>query len=121
MATRRRGGLGSGLDALFSAGSEPTASLREVPIEQIHPNPRQPRTEFEEQALLDLAASIKEHGVIQPLVVSQTSPGRYELIAGERRWRAARQAGLAQVPILVREAAPQQILELALIMSSAPI
>ncbi|HEU5090678.1 MAG TPA: ParB/RepB/Spo0J family partition protein, partial [Roseiflexaceae bacterium] len=115
MATRRRGGLGSGLDALFSAGSEPTASLREVPIEQIHPNPRQPRTEFEEQALLDLASSIKEHGVIQPLVVSQTSPGRYELIAGERRWRAARQAGLAQVPILVREAAPQQILELALI------
>ncbi len=115
MATRRRGGLGSGLDALFTAGVEPAASLREVPIEQIHPNPRQPRTEFEEQALQDLAASIKEHGVIQPLVVSQTSPGRYELIAGERRWRAAKQAGLEQVPILVREAAPQQILELALI------
>ncbi len=113
---RRRSGLGSGLDALFSAQpqAEGAPALREVPIGEIRPNPRQPRTQFEPQALEELAASIHEHGLIQPLIVS-SKPDGYELIAGERRWRAAQQAGLIQVPVIVREAAAQQILELALI------
>jgi ParB family chromosome partitioning protein len=112
---RKRSGLGSGLDALFSGPTDDSrAALREVPIEQIRPNSRQPRTQFDENALDELAASIREHGIIQPLVVSEHDGG-YELIAGERRWRASQRAGLQQVPVLVREVAPQQVLELALI------
>ena len=113
---RRRSGLGSGLDALFSAQpqAEGAPALREVQISEIRPNPRQPRTQFEPQALEELAASIREHGLIQPLIVSSQGDG-YELIAGERRWRAAQRAGLTHVPVVVREAAAQQILELALI------
>ncbi|MDZ4717248.1 MAG: ParB/RepB/Spo0J family partition protein [Roseiflexaceae bacterium] len=112
---RRRSGLGSGLDALFSApAGEQSTALREVPIDQIRPNSRQPRIQFDEAALEELAASIREHGIIQPLVVSEHDGG-YELIAGERRWRASQRAGLQQVPVIVREAAPQQILEIALI------
>ncbi|HEU4325630.1 MAG TPA: ParB/RepB/Spo0J family partition protein [Roseiflexaceae bacterium] len=110
---RRRGGLGSGLDALLP--SEPAGGLREVAIASIKPNPRQPRTVFDEQLIDDLAASIREHGIIQPLVVSTRGADNYELIAGERRWRAAQRAGLERVPVIVRETSPQQLLELALI------
>lgn len=112
---RRRSGLGSGLDALFSGPAEErNPALREVAVDQIRPNSRQPRFQFDQAALEELAASIREHGVIQPLIVSEHEGG-YELIAGERRWRASQLAGLQQVPVIIREAVPQQILELALI------
>jgi ParB family chromosome partitioning protein len=112
---RKRGGLGSGLGALIPAESGAPTSVRQVPIESIRQNPRQPRTHFDEAALEDLASSIREHGVIQPLIVTEYTPGGYELIAGERRWRASQRAGLERVPVLVRETTPQQLLELALI------
>jgi len=86
-----------------------------VSTAHIRQNPRQPRTQFDEHALDELAASIREHGIIQPLIVSQIDEGRYELVAGERRWRAAQRAGLERVPVIVRETTPQQLLELALI------
>jgi ParB family chromosome partitioning protein len=134
-----RFGLGRGLDALIPGASAdpeadapptviPQAAPLEVPVEAIQPNPSQPRGLItEDDALLELAASIREHGIIQPLVVTEVpsedrAPGidgreavRYQLIAGERRWRAAGLAGLAKVPVIVREATPQQLLELALI------
>ncbi len=111
---RRKGGLGSGLEALLPASAE-SAGVRQLPIDSIRQNPRQPRTAFDEQQLTDLAASIREHGIIQPLIVTEAEDGGYELIAGERRWRASRIAGLATVPAIVRESTPQQLLELALI------
>jgi ParB family chromosome partitioning protein len=111
---KRRGGLGSGLDALLpSAGS--SSGARDVAISSIQQNPRQPRTYFDDSALEELAASIREHGIIQPLIVSERGVDRYELVAGERRWRAAQRAGLERVPVIVRETTQQQLLELALI------
>ncbi|HEU5102274.1 MAG TPA: ParB/RepB/Spo0J family partition protein [Roseiflexaceae bacterium] len=111
---KRRGGLGSGLDALLPSAS-PGAGTREVPIGTIQQNPRQPRTHFDDAALEELATSIREHGIIQPLIVSERGLNRYELVAGERRWRAAQRAGLDRVPVIVRETSQQQLLELALI------
>ena len=110
---RRRGGLGSGLDALLPGDT--ANGLRELAVDSIRPNPRQPRTFFDDQALEELAGSIREHGIIQPLIVSARPDGSYELIAGERRWRAAQRAGVERVPAIVREITPQQLLELALI------
>lgn len=80
----------------------PASALREVPVDSIEPNPHQPRAHFEEESLAELAASIKEIGVLQPLLVRQKSDGSYQLIAGERRWRAAQRAKLAMVPVVVR-------------------
>ena len=111
---KRRGGLGSGLDALLPS-AVPSGGAREVAISTIQQNPRQPRTHFDDSALEELAASIREHGIIQPLIVSERGADRYELVAGERRWRAAQRAGLERVPVIVREATQQQLLELALI------
>lgn len=111
---KRHRGLGTGLDALLPSDT-PRSGVREVPTSDIRENPRQPRTQFDEQALEDLAASIREHGIIQPLIVSERGQGLYELVAGERRWRAAQRAGLNHVPVIVRETTPQQLLELALI------
>lgn len=112
----RRRGLGSGLDALIPSAVIPSAqTMRQVPIDSIRENRSQPRTRFDEQALDDLAASIREHGIIQPLIVSEDGIGSFELIAGERRWRAARRAGLDQIPVVVKSATPQQLLELALV------
>jgi ParB family transcriptional regulator, chromosome partitioning protein len=111
---KRRGGLGSGLDALLPSAA-PSGGAREVAISTIQQNPRQPRTHFDDSALEELAASIREHGIIQPLIVSERGVDRYELVAGERRWRAAQRAGLERVPVIVREATQQQLLELALI------
>ena len=113
----RRGGLGRGLDALIPTFSDaaPPAPL-DVDIDAIEPNPYQPRVEMDEEALHDLAASIRVHGVIQPLVVTHGAErGRYVLIAGERRWRAARLAGLGAVPAVVKDAVPRAMLELALV------
>lgn len=114
---RKRAGLGKGLDALIPGGweSEGAGGVQQVPVEHIQPNPRQPRAALEAKALQELAASIKKHGVLQPLIVTREADGRYTLIAGERRWQAARLAGLKEVPVIVREASEQERLELALI------
>lgn len=110
-----RRGLGRGLDVLIPGGDEPAAGLQEVDVETIVPNPHQPRMPFRDQDVVELAASIQEHGVIQPLVVTRNPGGGYQLIAGERRWRASRLAGLKQVPVVIKDAAPQAMLELALV------
>lgn len=108
-----RRALGKGLSQLIGEQADPTPN--EAPIESIVPNKRQPRTHFDEDALSELSASIKSHGILQPLVVRAIGEGKYELIAGERRLRAAKAAGLKSVPIIVRSAGDQGSLELALI------
>ena len=110
-------GLGRGLDALILGSERPTSgSVMELPVDKIHPNPHQPRSRMDPGEIDELAASIREHGVIQPLIVTEgDQPGVFTLIAGERRLLAARQAGLAAVPAIIREASDQQRLELALI------
>ena len=114
-----RSGLGKGLDALIPAASQtvtPSASgVTQVAIDLIQRNPRQPREKFGLEELENLAASIREHGVIQPLIVSPAKNGIYVLIAGERRLQASRKAGLKTVPVVIRHATDQQLLELALI------
>ncbi|MDX9991152.1 MAG: ParB/RepB/Spo0J family partition protein [Anaerolineales bacterium] len=111
-----KSGLGRGLGALLTSNEEVFSGVLNVPIEQIVPNPRQPRTHFDLAALADLAASIKEHGVIQPLIVSRNEAGAgYILIAGERRLQASKTAGLSEVPVIVRQTTDQEKLELALI------
>jgi ParB family chromosome partitioning protein len=117
--TRRKSGLGKGLDALIpTTEDEPpvaaTAGVAEVPLSSIVPNPHQPRSPIRDQDLVELAASIEEHGIIQPLVVARVDDG-YQLIAGERRWRASRLAKLERVPVVVKDAAPREMLELALV------
>jgi len=107
-------GLGRGLGALLSAAPVEGESLVEVPIDRIGVNPHQPRKAFDQEALAELSASIKTSGVIQPVVVRRRGDD-YELIAGERRWRAARMAGLDRVPAVVRDATDAQSLELALV------
>ena len=87
---------------LASAGVLPESALRDVPVESIEPNPHQPRAHFDEATLAELVASIKEIGVLQPLLVRRKDDKTYQLIAGERRWRAARKAGLKVVPVVVR-------------------
>lgn len=111
----KRSGLGRGLEALIPAAEESGSGLVHVPIAAITANPMQPRTALEPEALAELAASIREHGLLQPLIVTRQGPERYQLIAGERRWQAARLAGLATVPAIVKEATPQQALEMALV------
>ncbi len=114
----KKSGLGRGLDALIP-GSEPTIpveSTNQIAIKSIIPNPRQPRTHFDPVELDELAASIREHGVLQPLLVTFGSePGQYVLVAGERRLLAAQKAGLESVPVIIRDASEQQLVELALI------
>jgi ParB family chromosome partitioning protein len=107
-------GLGRGLGALLSATPTEGESLIEIPVDQIEANPHQPRKDFDFKSLGELAASIKASGMIQPVIVRRHADG-YQLIAGERRWRAARQAGLERIPALVRDATDAQSLELALI------
>ncbi len=114
--------LGRGLAALIGEMDKPAnpaqqaaPSDRKVPVEFISPNPRNPRRRFAEAELADLAQSIKEHGIVQQIVVRSAGSGRFEIIAGERRWRAAQQAGLAQVPVIVREVDDRVALELAII------
>lgn len=123
----RKTGLGRGLSALIPDNQQqdstiqtnqqsiPDSNILEIAPDDIKANPNQPRTHFNEQDIEQLARSIKEHGILQPLLVSATKNGTYQLIAGERRWRAAKIANLERVPVLVRETNPQEILELALI------
>lgn len=109
-------GLGRGLGALLPGSDMPANSgLAEVPVRAITPNPLQPRGFFDEQALKELADSIREHGLIQPLIVVRSGEDQYTLIAGERRWRASQLAGLEVVPVVVKDAAPEQMLEMALV------
>jgi ParB family chromosome partitioning protein len=111
--TKQRG-LGRGLAALIPTTTAP--GIEEVDLDLIVPNPHQPRAAFSEASLQELVQSIREHGVIQPLIVSAgDSPGVYQLIAGERRLRAARLAGLERVPVVVKEAADRELLEIALV------
>ncbi|HUE25607.1 MAG TPA: ParB/RepB/Spo0J family partition protein [Solirubrobacteraceae bacterium] len=119
MADRQKG-MGRGLAAILSvAPKDETEELRRLPIELITPNPNQPRTAFEEESLLALADSIRARGVIQPVLVRPLVGGRYELIAGERRWRAARMAELDTLPAVVRRHDDAASLELALIENMA--
>ncbi len=115
----KKKGLGKGLDALFVDNSydlEPQGGGETlIRLSQIEPDKNQPRKFFDEKALEELAASIKEHGLIQPIIVAPLEDDRYRIIAGERRWRACRLAGLEEVPVLVREYTPQEISEVSLI------
>ncbi len=115
MAPKKKAGLGKGLDALFIDNSTEENSDKLVNINDIEPKRDQPRKYFDEEALKELADSIAMHGVIQPLLVRPLSDGGYQLIAGERRWRASRMAGLSQVPVVVREMTDEEAMELALI------
>ena len=111
-------GLGRGLGALLGDFAEETteqSAYRLLPIYKVEPNPDQPRQDFDEEELQALSESISIHGVIQPLTVRELSSGYYQIIAGERRWRAARQAGLSEVPAVVIEADDKKAMELALI------
>ena len=117
MAPKKKSGLGKGLDALFldNAIDENAGSVSSLPINDIEPNRDQPRKTFDEEALGELAKSIADHGVIQPLLVRPMTDGSYQLIAGERRWRASRMAGLTEVPVVIREMSDSEAMELALV------
>jgi ParB family chromosome partitioning protein len=114
-----RRGLGRGLEVLLGGAEAAGAELIELPLDVIHPNPRQPRQRFEKGSASDLADSIRSQGVIQPLLVRPRDAGGYELIAGERRWRAAQEAGVDKVPVVVREADDRDTLVLALVENVA--
>lgn len=123
----RKGGLGRGLGALIPAGESKqlssvvagvavdVANLNRVPLQSIVPNPRQPRTVFDEEKMAELITSIKEVGVLQPPVVRVVADGRYELIMGERRWRAAKAAGLSEIPVIIRQTPDNELLREALL------
>ena len=123
----KKKGLGRGLSALLStpdqqaelltpeAAEKKPTGVASIPVAQIEPNPFQPRTEFSEEALNELIDSIKMHGLIQPITVRKVSAGKYQLISGERRWRASKEAGLEEIPAYVRTADDQGMLEMALI------
>ena len=110
-------GLGRGLDALLAGVDkvEATDALQAIAIDRVQPGKYQPRTQMNDEALEELAASIREHGVMQPILVRPIDGGRFEIVAGERRWRAAKRAGLAEVPALVKSVPDQSALALALI------
>lgn len=111
-------GIGRGLDALIDTHDVTTqgsSNLNEIPIEQIEPNPDQPRREFDETALQELATSIGNMGIIAPITLRQVAPDRYQIIAGERRWRASQMAGLTSIPAYIRTVDDENVMELALV------
>lgn len=109
-------GLGKGLDALFEENSfEISGGVNEVRISDVEPDKNQPRREFEPEALEELCESIKQHGVISPIVVTKIEGDRYRIIAGERRWRASKLAGLEKIPVIVKEYSDQQLAEISLV------
>ncbi|MDP2992435.1 MAG: ParB/RepB/Spo0J family partition protein [Deltaproteobacteria bacterium] len=112
----KKTGLGKGLDALLPSGTqeEKEPAIFSCAIEEVKPNPYQPRRVIKNDRIEELASSIKEKGIIQPIIVRRVDSG-YELIAGERRWRAAQKAGLKDIPIIVKDVSPAEVLELALI------
>ena len=116
---RPKGGLGRGLESLFadtgSTGGEQPGEVTTLPLAELEPDPSQPRKTFREETLSQLAKSIEENGLLQPIAVRPTLSGGYTIIAGERRWRAARMAGLSQAPVVGKELDDAQVMELALI------
>lgn len=114
---KKLSGLGRGLDSLFADNSveEINSSVNKLRIMEIEPNHNQPRKDFDEKALSELAESIEQHGVLQPLVVRPLASGSYQLVAGERRWRAARIAGLTEVPVVIKELTDEEVIEIAMI------
>ena len=111
-------GNGRGLDALIDTSDVKTqgsSNLNEIPIEQIEPNPDQPRREFDQEAMQELATSIQNMGIIAPITLRQVSENRYQIIAGERRWRASQMAGLTSIPAYIRTADDESVMELALV------
>lgn len=111
-------GKGRGLDALIDTSdinTQGTSNLLEIPISQIEPNPNQPRREFEESSMKELAMSIREIGIITPITVRQTEQGTYQIIAGERRWRASQMAGLERIPAYIKAAGDEFVMEMALV------
>lgn len=115
MAAAKKGGLGRGLEALFNENATDEKGVVTLRLTEIEPNRNQPRTNFDEDALSELADSIEKHGLIQPIVVRPTSSGVYQIVAGERRWRACRMAGLSEVPVIIKELDDQKYFEVALI------
>lgn len=112
----RKGGLGKGLDAIFAENdTEDRNAAVALKLNEIEPNRSQPRKEFNDEALAELADSIAQHGVLQPLLVRPLMGGGYQIVAGERRWRAARMAGISEVPAVIRELNDNEVMELALI------
>lgn len=111
----KKGGLGRGLESLFNENATDSDGAVKLNINDIEPNREQPRKDFDETALSELADSIAQHGLIQPIVVKPTTQGRYSIIAGERRWRACRMAGLNEVPVIIKDADEQTLMEIALI------
>lgn len=111
----KKGGLGRGMDSLFTENTVETKQAVELRLSQIVPNRDQPRKVFDETALRELSESIKMHGLIQPLLVRPLSDGSYQIVAGERRWRASRLAGLEKVPVVIKEMSDSEVCELALI------
>ena len=113
---KKKGGLGKGLDAIFMENTTENGSETIIlALEEITPNREQPRKEFDEEKIAELADSIRQHGILQPLLVRPMVTGGYQIVAGERRYRAARMAGLSEVPVVVRELEDAQVTELALI------
>lgn len=120
MAIKKRYGnaLGRGLDALISTEDvrpQGSSTINEIPVSQIEANPNQPRREFDQNALLELANSIREIGIIQPITLRQIADDRYQIIAGERRWRASQMAGLTAVPAYIRTIKDENVMEMALV------
>ena len=113
-----KGGLGRGLESLFEDAApslESDAKIETLPLREIEPDPDQPRKTFEQEPLSELAASIAEHGLLQPIAVRPHGVDRYLIVAGERRWRACRMAGLTEVPVVVKDVSDEQAMELALV------
>ena len=111
----KKGGLGRGLDALFNDNATDRNDLIQVKLIDIEPNKEQPRKDFDEKALAELSDSIKEHGLLQPIIVKPLTNGTYRIIAGERRWRASRMAGLDTVPVIIKDFDEKEVMEVALI------
>ena len=113
-----KGGLGRGLESLFEDAApslESDAKIETLPLREIEPDPDQPRKTFEQETLSELAASIAEHGLLQPIAVRPRPMGGYSIVAGERRWRASRMAGLTEVPVVIKDVSDEQAMELALV------
>lgn len=112
---KKKAGLGKGLDALLFDNTTESNATVELKISEIEPNSEQPRRVFDQEAIDELSANIKEYGLLQPIVVRPLSNGNYQIVAGERRWRASRQAGLKTIPVIVKELDDKQTMEIALI------
>ena len=112
----KKGGLGKGLDAIFMENAtEDSNHIITLKISEIEPNRTQPRKDFSEEAMAELADSISRHGVLQPLLVRPLAGGGYQIVAGERRWRACRMAGVSEVPVVIRDLSDSEVMQLALI------